>query len=121
MSDLYGNLDSFVPDSLFASNTVPVVTEGIILAKSQGVVKRGTVIGLITASGLAKAVDSTKSDGTQVPYAILTDDVDTTGTVDVKAAAYVSGYFNKSALTFGGTDTAVTHKVALRTLGIYLK
>lgn len=121
MSDLYENLGSFVPDSLFAGNKVPVATEGITLAKSQGIVKRGTVIGLITASGLAKAADSTKTDGTQTPYAILADDLDTTGTVDVKATAYISGYFNKDALTFGGTDTVATHKVALRTLGIYLK
>jgi hypothetical protein len=34
---------------------------------------------------------------------------------------FLSGAFNEGALTFGGADTADTHRKALRDLNIYLK
>ncbi|CAM4111429.1 head decoration protein [Mesobacillus thioparans] len=120
MENQYKILGEFTPDNLIAGQEVPVLVNGVTLASGQGVVKRGAVVGIVTASGLAQLVDKTKADGTQNPFGILTDDVDTeNGTVTT--TAYVSGLFNPLALTFGGTDSVSDHKAKLRELGIYLK
>lgn len=124
MDNLYSSIGQYTRDSLFAGQDIPVLTKGIVLAKGQGILKRGTVLGIITESGLAKPVDSTKTDGTQTANCILTDTIDTgdaTATSDVKATAYISGLFNSNALTFGGIDAYTKHEETLRMLGIYLK
>lgn len=111
------------PDNLFAGHEVPVLVKGVTLARGQGVLERGTVVGIVTASKLAKKVLSTAADGSQIAYGILTDTIDTgdgTATVDVKTTAYVSGRFNSLSLKFGGTDTAANHEGKLRELGIFL-
>lgn len=110
-------------DNLLAGKDVPLLAKGITLAKGQGTLTRGTVVGIVTGSGLAKPVDGAATDGSQSPYGILTDNVETgdgTATQDVKTTAYVSGSFNSLALTFGGADTASTHEAKLRELGIFL-
>lgn len=124
MGDLYTQGTDISYDNLFAGNEVPVLTKGVTLKAAQGVVKRGTVLGLITLSGLAVSVDSTKEDGSQVANCILTDDIDTGAdgaNVDVVATAYVSGLFNRKALIFGGDDTAADHEGKLRELGIFVR
>lgn len=118
---LKSTLGEYSPDNLFAGHEMPVLVKGVTLAKNQGVVARGTVLGIATASGLAKPVDSTKSDGTEEPYCILTDTINTDGEEDVKATGYITGLFNSNALIFGGNDTAETHEGKLRELGIFLK
>lgn len=117
--DLNQNLDTYTPDNLFASNDVPVLTKAITLAGAQGVVKRGTVLGIVTATGLAVPVDDAQADGSQNPDCILVEDVDTTDG-DIVAVAYKTGHFNRQALIFGGDDTAADHEAALRDLGIHL-
>ena len=122
--ELYTVSGTFVQDNLIAGQEVDLLTAGITLAKNQGVIKRGTVLGIITASGLAQIVDSTKADGTQNPNCVLADDVDTgsgAATADFPATAYVQGLFNSKALIFGGTDTADKHETELRRLGIFLR
>lgn len=123
MVQLYSNLGTFTPDNLIAGNDVPLLVKGVTLKAGQGVLKRGTVLGIITATGLAVPVDSTQTDGSQTAFGILADDIDTgdaTATENVVAAAYVSGHFNRRALIFGGTDTADKHETRLRELGIFL-
>lgn len=112
-------LDTFERDNLFAGGVQPVVTDAITLASGSSYV-RGTVLGIVTASGLATLVDSTATDGSETPYAILQEDVDATD-ADKPAAIYLTGEFNEAALTFGGTDTADIHRVKLREMGIFLK
>jgi hypothetical protein len=112
-------VDAVSYDNLIADTTHPIDVKSVVLQGGQGVLKRGTVLGIITASGLAVPVDSTKTDGSQVADCILTDDVDTTDG-NVTATAYRSGLFNRKALIFGGTDTADEHETKLRELGIYL-
>lgn len=106
-------------DNLFAGGTMPVVVGSVTLKMGQSYL-RGTVLGYIDAEHKAKIVDSTKTDGTQRPYAILADNVDATAE-DKKVTVYFSGEFNEAALAFGGTDNAAKHKRVLRELGIYLK
>jgi Bacteriophage lambda head decoration protein D len=114
-------IGTYTPDNLFAGHNVPVLTGGIVLAKGQGTLKRGTVVGIVSATGLAVTVDSTKDDGSQIPYGILTDTIDTEGSTDIKATVYKTGLFNTNALVFGGTDTVETHQAKLRAAGIHLQ
>lgn len=110
---LYSKLGDSKVDNLIASQRFPILVKGVTLAKGQGVLKRGTVLGVITASGLAKAVDKSKADGSQTAAFILTDDVDTSQATDVRATGYISGIFNGNALFFGSTDTLADHKANL--------
>lgn len=118
---LYETVDSFNYDELIYDTKIPITTKGITLKASQGVLLRGTVLGIVTATGQAVAVNSTAVDGSQTADCILTDDVDTGTTTPVVHTGYTSGRFNRKPLIFGGTDTADKHEKQLRELGIYLK
>jgi hypothetical protein len=118
------NFGSVEYDNLVAGTTIPVEIKSVKLKAGQGVLQRGSVLGIISSSKLAVLVDSTATDGSQVADCILTDDVDTGAagaTEDVVATAYTSGLFNRQALIFGGTDTADQHEDTLREKGIFLK
>lgn len=120
MEQLYRQMGEFTPDNLMAGHELPVLVRGITLKGDQGVIKRGTVLGIITASGLAVPVDSSASDGSQTPYCIATDTIDTSAG-EVKTTGYISGLFNSKALIFGGTDTLADHEDKLRALQIIVK
>lgn len=106
-------IGTFKYDNLFAG-TAEVVRDTIIAGEE---LKRGDVVGIITQSGKAVKVDSTKSDGSEKPYGIVADDA----VADKPVVLYLTGEFNENALNFGGTDTADTHRKALRDIGIFLK
>lgn len=111
--------ETFTPDNLFAGHVQPVVSGSeTVLAGNN--LTRGTVLGLITASGKVKAVDDSLSDGAQNVYAVLAEDCDATSADEV-AAVYYTGEYNINALTFGGDDTAADHKVAARNIGLFFK
>ena len=110
-------METFTPDKLIAGD-YPVVTD--IVTIDTGALVRGTCLGKITATGKYIKCDSTAVDGSQAPAAILAEDADATS-ADVTATVYLSGAFNQDAVVFGGTDTAATHRAALRNLNIYLK
>lgn len=111
--------ESMTYDKLFVSGTFPVITDELIIKSGSNLV-RGTVLGVITVGGKAVAVDSTAVDGSEVAYAILSQDTDAT-LADKVAPVYLTGEYNGAALTFGGTDTKATHKSALRKIGIFIK
>lgn len=115
-----GNIGESPSDNLFAGMTIPVEVKSVKLKKGQGILLRGTVVGIETESGLAVVVDSGATTGSQNADSILTDDVDTTLS-DVVATAYSSGLFNRNAIFVGGSDTAEKHETQLRKMGIYLK
>lgn len=108
------------PDNLFGGNVAPVVADKGLIVSGAGALTRGTVLGLVTASGKLTIVDSSKSDGTETPYAVLAEDVDATS-ADKTCAVYLTGEFNIDKLVFGGSDTAATHKVNARKIGIFFK
>lgn len=121
MANLFnGNFGSTTPDNLIAGTKHPLDVKGITVLTGQGVLVRGTVLGIVTASGKGKKVDSTAADGSEIADCILTDEIDTTAG-DVVTSAYISGEFNRGALIFGGTDDAADHEATLRTKGIFLK
>jgi len=71
-------------------------------------------------SGSYKKVLSTAVDGSQHADCILGEDVDAT-LAAATAGAYFQGEFCEDYLTFGGTDTADTHRATLQAKGIILR
>ncbi len=97
----------------------PAVTDIRTIVSGQNLT-RGAVLGKITTSGKYTLCDSAAIDGSENPVCILAEDCDASGG-DKAADVYLSGQFNEGQLTFGGADTADTHRDALRDLNIYLK
>lgn len=87
---------------------------GIWLKKGQGVLKKGTIIGKITATGEDKdkavAYDPAATNGSQVAVCILDNDHDTTQS-DVGASAWIAGIFTEEKLT--GIDAAAKSALKL--------
>lgn len=111
--------EAYLPDQLIAGR-FPLVTDTMTIASGSGVIKRGTVLGKITASGNLTTCLSAAEDGSQAPFCIAADTVDATST-DTLCGVYLSGEFNSSAMTFGTGITAANIKDTLRAIGIYLK
>lgn len=117
-------------DELFAGGVQPERMTAIIIKAGSGIVTRGTVMGMISqlpetdlyaGTPVTAPVNSTKTDGSQSPYCILADSVIDATTLDVRAAAYLDGEFNRDFLKFGGTDKVATHEVAMRKIGLITK
>lgn len=113
-------LETYSPDNLIAG-TFPIadgdgtiltgqtLVRGTVLAKDSGNADKLVVVD--TANALASI---------KLPHSILAEDVDASAG-DVVAPVYLAGEFNEDSLVFGGTDTADTHRDALRDLSIFLK
>lgn len=111
---------TYLPDQLIAG-VYPRVTENVTLAGAQGVLVRGTVLGVVTATGKYVVSASAATDGSQTPIAVLADTYDTTAGDVAGAGCYFSGEFNQNAVTMGTGWTAATLATALRPSNIYLK
>lgn len=94
------------------------VTTPVTLKAGQ-IYKVGSVLG-IDGTGLCSLVDSSKSDGTESVYAVLAETVDATY-VNMAAAAWMTGEFERERLIFGGTDTWQAHEAAAREVSIFFK
>lgn len=109
-------------DNLFADIKPDPIPSEVKIKADSGLYVRGTVLGEITAAGHCVIVNSGNADGSEKPYAILSEDIDTTGAAsDIVAVAFMAGSYQENALVFGGADTAVTHKAELRDKNIYVK
>jgi hypothetical protein len=117
---LYSVIDTQTPDNLIADLEETTSVEGITLLAGQGVLSRGSVIGIITASQKGKLAAKANSDGSQVAKYILADTVDTTS-ADVVTQCYRKGSFNRQALKFAASNSAADHEDSLRQYGIFLK
>lgn len=67
---------TYKPDNLIAG-TFPLITQSITIASNQ-ILKRGAVLGRITASDKYVLSQATSKDGSEQTSAILCEDVDTT-------------------------------------------
>ena len=117
----YKVLGTSKPDNLIAGVEVPLLTKGVELVANQSVLKRGAVVGIVTATGLGKLCDKSADDGSQVANCVLIHDVDTGDGDAVMAVCYQSGLFTRGALIFGGESTADDHDEELRSVGIFLR
>lgn len=118
MSDLTITTDTHTPDRLFAGN-FPVITKSITVISGENVT-RGAVLGMITSGGKYNLSLSAAVDGSEVPAAILAEDVDASGG-DKVAICYVTGEFNDAAVTLGASHTLASIGAGLADLGIHLK
>lgn len=119
MRELYTQIGESKPDNLIAGSKWPLDHKGVTLSAGQGVLQRGTVLGIVTASGEAVPVDSAKSDGSQTPDCILAEDIDTADGA-VVTIAYSAGGFIRGSLIFGGSDTWEKHELEMRKLNMHL-
>lgn len=108
----------FVPDQLVAG-PLQLVTDTVTV--SGGDYKRGTVLGMITASGKYTACLKTASDGSETPCAILVDDVNAATHGDQSGGVYLMGEFNQNRINIDASWTIADIKAALRPLAIFLK
>ena len=81
---------------------------------------RGSVLGIVTASGKYKLCDASASDGSEVPKFILVNDTDASA-ADAKATVYKTGVFNRQSLTWGTNGAPTGYETALHDIGIFLK
>jgi len=112
--------DTFIPDQLIAG-PLQLVTKNVTIATgASATYARGTVLGMITASGKFTKSVATATDGSQVPQAILADAVDASS-ADQLAGVYLMGEFNQNRLAYDATWTTSTLALALRPYSIFLK
>lgn len=109
---------AYTPDPLIAQNAHLLVDESITLLTGQNL-KRGAVLGKITASGKYVLSLSAAADGSQTPAAILAVDTDATA-ADKVTVAYFRGDFQANAITLGAAHTVASVKAALRAVNIEL-
>lgn len=90
---------------------------GVLLAGLK--YSKNTVLGKITASGKLTISTSTANDGSQVPYAILLDDVDATAS-DLNGPILLGAKVDKNVLVLGDGHTHDSIESGLREKNIYL-
>lgn len=110
--------DAFTPDQLVAGNPALLLNASVIVLAGQNLA-RGALLGKITASGKYVLSLAAASDGSQVPAAILVDDVNATS-ADTAALIYTRGDFLADAVTYGAGHTAASVAAALKAQSIYL-
>lgn len=111
--------DAFAPDNLVAGNHDLLISRKVTIPTGQTNLKRGALLGKITASGKYVLSLSASADGSQTPDAVLAYDVGTT-TADTEALIYVRGDFQAGAITYGTAHTAASVREGLRAKGINL-
>lgn len=121
MKKLIETVDQSNSDELIYDTTHPLSTKGVELKLNQGVLLRGTVLGIVTATGKAVPVDKDAVDGSNKADCVLANDVDTNSTGTLVEVAYSSGSFNRKAMFVGAGDVVEDHELRLREVGIYLK
>lgn len=108
----------FNPDQLI-SGPLQVVTDTGIIAKA-GILKRGTILGKVKASGEYVLSKKDAEDGSEIPCAILVDNVNTAEN-SVSGGVYLMGEFNQNRIIFDATWTAAELKDALRLFSVFLR
>lgn len=80
----------------------------------------GFKVTIAAGSGYYKPVNSANVDGSAVADCIAAATVVVPANAETKVEAYTQGRFNEDHLIFGGSDTAATHREALRAKNIIL-
>ncbi len=98
----YGATLTNSPTAILSSGHGWIVIN-VTIKSGEGILAKGTVLGIETASAKYVAYDDGAADGSEVAAAIIADEVDATSG-DQLVAAYIRGAFVKSRLT--GYDAA---------------
>lgn len=113
---------SYDPTALFAG-AFPVRQRVVTLASGANLagapLKRGALLGRVTATDKYVPCVATASDGSQVPAAILAADTDAS-VADVKTPAYFEGEFAGEIMTIDPSWTIQTVQAALRQASSHL-
>jgi len=110
----------FNPDQLLTRNVDLAITRRVTFAPLTEVLKRGTLVGRVTATSKWQESLAASSDGSEVPRAIVVRDLPI-DTEDQSGLVYVRGDFNSRAMTFGAGHTADSVREALQELGIAIE
>lgn len=113
-------IGKFKPDNLIYDPKMPIDTKTVELASGQGVIQRGSVIGL-TAPETEGALWSDATD--EVADSIVCDDVDTGDATGDKVVveAYRMGHFTRQELIVAdGKELTKKAEKQLSDAGIYL-
>jgi hypothetical protein len=105
--------------SMFADD-VPYTHRAVTILNPAADLKRGTVMGRITANGKWTTSLSAAGDGSAVPRGILAYDV-TNPAADFLGAIYDQGSFVQEKLTFGTGHTAATVEAAFQVNAINIR
>lgn len=122
MAELASKFDGVTYDELFGGTAVAAMTANVTIAALSAAAsyKRGTLLGVVTASGKYAIVDSAATTGEKVASVVLAKDI-AVGTDDVVATVYTRGIFNREKLVVKAeSDSASAHEQELRKVGIYL-
>ena len=109
---------TYVPDNLIAGE-YPRVARLVTIAEGADL-RKGSVLGRVTADGKFKLSASDSKDGSEKPDAILAENAPASDQ-DVQAVVYFSGEFNEYALTLGEGHTLDTLRPLLRAKNIFLR
>lgn len=123
MAELVSTMTGVTYDELIGGTAITPMTANVTIAKlaAETVLKRGTLLGVVTTSGKYAIVDSTVSTGEQVASVVLARDVAVGTADDVVATVYTRGLFNRSKLIVKqSADNTTKHEAELRSVGIYL-
>jgi hypothetical protein len=105
--------------SLFADDVPYTHITGTLLDPNAAL-KRGTVLGIITATGKWTVSAAAANDGSQVPRGVLAFDIPDPG-ADIATAIYDQGSFVSEKLIYGTGHTAATVEAALRAASINMR
>lgn len=109
---------TYTPDNLLAGDSDDAVAIKGTLAAGNNL-KRGTVLGKITASKKYTLSLAAANDGSQAADVILVHDADASSG-DIEVLVYVAGPFNKNAVTYGAGQSLDTVFDTLRGKGILI-
>lgn len=115
-------IDTLAYDNLFSGTNVLVVTQPGTILSGTGKVKRGTLLGKITATGKLIPCISSASDGSQNPYAVLLDTVADATSADAVCTTAQTGEFTYQAIAalLTSPDTPETFRAAMRALNMHM-
>lgn len=106
-----------VPLDRLIAGGFPRIEEKVAVAGGTAL-KRGALLGRVTASGAYTLSLAAAEDGSEEPVAILAQD---TAADDTEALVYRTGEFNEAAVIYGTGHTAATVRDALAALQVWLR
>jgi hypothetical protein len=120
----YHVVDSIVYNPLHLPGSEPVFMNFVIEGGQNLLL--GSVLGRVTATGKLKLVNAAAGDGSEVPVAILcenmhTFDKDGVTPLDMMMAVAVGGYFNETVLHYGAGYTDANMKQLLLARNIHTR